>query len=147
MAKRRAKISQDFFSPTAPDTEETELGEVLEEVVPETTKPEVQEQPAPTTLPKATPQPRIKTSNSQTVKTSNSQSSSAEKQQVTVYLNPMTVDQITITQLQLKRLTGLRGHSLSNSAIVEAALQVVFNDLKAAGKNSLLAQYLQAAEG
>lgn len=145
-SKRRAKISQDFFTPTSPVDDGVGEEEPTEEVVQEVLAETVEETSVPQRLQKTVTQPQAKTLSSQNTKTSNSQSSSTDKQQVTVYLNPITVDEITITQLKLKRMIGLRGHSISNSAIVEAALQVVFNDLKANGKNSALAQYLQSVE-
>ena len=118
MAKQRAKIGQDFFSPTAKPSDD---------------------QPDQTQK-----RQDVKTSKSQDAKTQKSQDAKSKKEQVTIYLSPSTVDEITVAQLKLKRYTGLRGRALSNSALAEAALKIVLNDLKRNEKDSLLAEYLSS---
>lgn len=133
MAKR-VKINSDLFAPTTPKKESP--------------APAPPPTPEPDSVLDALPEPVAapeKSVSSQTSKTSSSQNSKVDKQQVTVYLPPRTVDEITIAQLKLKHLTGKRGHSLSNSAIVEAALQIALNDLKENGANSHIARYIGAS--
>lgn len=130
MAKQRAKISQDFFTPTthpsAPAYEEEDI-------------PVTSNRPV-------VPLPEEKTSKSQNIKSEKSQNNASDKQQVTLYLNSLTLEELAIAQLKLKRFTGKRGHTVSNSAIVEAALQLIFQDLKENGANSLIARYFKEVE-
>jgi len=122
MAKQRAKIGQDFFSPTtstpASNTQQEERQE---------SKSKSQ---------------KTKNSKLQTTKKPKEKKMELPKQQLTLYFNSDTVDEITMAQLHLKRVTGLRGHSLSNSAITEAALKIVLQDLEKNGSASLLAKYI-----
>lgn len=129
MVKQRAKISQDFFTPTTSSSTPTHEEEVI-----------------PVSPNQSTSLPEEKTSKSQNVKSEKGQNVTNDKQQVTLYLNNMTLEELAIAQLKLKRFTGKRGHTVSNSAIVEAALQIIFQDLKENGANSLIARYFKTVE-
>jgi hypothetical protein len=61
---------------------------------------------------------------------------------VTVYLTPNTAVSIDEAQAKLKRLTGMYGHEVSKSAIVEAALGMAFEELEGEGENSRLVSLL-----
>lgn len=132
MAKQRAKISQDFFTPTSPQS----ASAYEEEAIPLD----------PINDRAVTPLPEEKASKSQNIKSEKGQNSTGDKQQVTLYLNTITLEELAIGQLKLKRFTGKRGHTVSNSAIVEAALQLIFQDLKKNGANSLIARYFKEVE-
>lgn len=57
---------------------------------------------------------------------------------LTLYLDPSVVDLIDRSQLALKKQTGIRGHSISNSAVVEECVKLVLEQyLKRAATSEL----------
>ena len=53
-----------------------------------------------------------------------------EKLRATIYFSPGMAERLDEAIPQLKRLTGLRGHAVSRSAVVEAALIVALDDME-----------------
>ena len=65
-----------------------------------------------------------------------------EKAKVTYYLDQQTVDALEEAKLQLRRLSPKEKRQISSSAIVDAALQIVFAELELEGAKSQLASKL-----
>ena len=65
-----------------------------------------------------------------------------EKVKATYYLSSQTVDTLEEAKLRLRRLMRTDKRSISSSSIVDAALQIAFADLEAAGVKSRLADIL-----
>lgn len=55
--------------------------------------------------------------------------SSRQNIKTTTYLSQEIADRLDLAQIKLRKLTGKRGHDVSRSAIIEAALTVALDDL------------------
>ncbi len=75
----------------------------------------------------------VESSNHQTVKTVKPQNV-----KTTTYLSQEIADRLDMAQIKLRRLTGKRGHDLSRSAIIEAALRIALDELDAQSDNSTI---------
>lgn len=65
-----------------------------------------------------------------------------EKLRATIYFSPGMAERLDEALPQLKRLTGLRGHAVSRSAVVEAALIVALDDMEQREERSGLVNLL-----
>ncbi len=65
---------------------------------------------------------------------------------MTVYLDPSVAELLDRAQIELKRLTGIRGHSTSNSAVVEECLKVVLDHFLQKPENSELPTLISRRE-
>ncbi len=65
------------------------------------------------------------------------------KQHISAYLNTDLILDLDIAQVNIKRLTGLKGHSVSRSALIEAALRMALNDLEAHQEKSTFVSMMQ----
>lgn len=65
--------------------------------------------------------------------------SSRQNVKTTTYLSQEIADRLDMAQIRLRRLTGKRGHDLSRSAIIEAALTLALDELESAENESKLA--------
>lgn len=70
------------------------------------------------------------------------QSDKVSKQRVNVYVDSKLPIRLDRAQITLKLLTGLRGHAVSQSQIVEAALEMALDNLDAHGQQSELTSRL-----
>lgn len=69
--------------------------------------------------------------------------SEEKKVKVTYYLAANVVDRLDLAQVKLRPLTGKRGHELSKSAIVEAALRLALEELEELGEDSQLVSLIK----
>lgn len=67
---------------------------------------------------------------------------SGETVKATYYIDTSVLDRLDLAQVALRRLTGKRGHELSKSAIVQAALHIALVELEEKGEESRLAEAL-----
>lgn len=81
-----------------------------------------------------------KASKHQNAETSNLQNVKPLK--ATLYFSPEVTQRLDEAQISLKQLTGLRGHALSRSAIVESALIMALDNLERDEENSSLVSLL-----
>lgn len=70
-------------------------------------------------------------------------SNDPEKQRLSSYVDVSLILDLEAAQNRVKRITGLKGHSVSRSALVEAALKMALNDLEAHGENSVFISLLK----
>lgn len=66
-----------------------------------------------------------------------------QKQHISAYLSTDLILDLDAAQVQIKRLTGLKGHAVSRSALIEAALKMALNDLDAHQGNSVFISMMQ----
>lgn len=63
---------------------------------------------------------------------------------MTLYLDPVVADMLDRSQMELKKLTGIRGHSISNSAVIEECVKMVLDHfLKKGGSSQLPANIVR----
>lgn len=65
------------------------------------------------------------------------------KQHISAYLSTDLILDLDAAQVSIKRLTGLKGHAVSRSALIEAALKMALNDLDAHQGNSVFISMMQ----
>lgn len=85
------------------------------------------------------PQKSIKPQKNKDVK----KAEASTKQHISAYLNTELILDLDAAQVNIKRLTGLKGHSVSRSALIEAALRMALNDLNAHQENSTFVSILK----
>lgn len=66
------------------------------------------------------------------------QSDKVTKGRIAAYVDPDLPLRLTMAQVQVQRLTGMKGHSVSQSVIVETALEIALSALETHGANSEL---------
>ena len=72
-------------------------------------------------------------------KRQNAKESSRQNVKATIYFSQDLTERLDIAQVKLRKFTGKRGHDLSRSAIIEAALTLALNELDAQKEASSLA--------
>ena len=69
---------------------------------------------------------------------------SGGKIKATFHIDTTTAENLDAIQYRLKRLTGLRGHAISKSKILDTIMQLLHDELEAEGQYSRLCLAIQA---